>query len=60
MNEDYKNRTYDYTLINWNKPQPVLPQRVAKLTKHEAGTLNRALRMNGTTKRYVLNDKQSE
>lgn len=48
----------DYDLIDWNKPPPVLRRlvRTGRLTRQEASTLNRALRQNRTTLRWVLKE----
>lgn len=42
----------NYQLIDWAKLAPV-QARLSRLTKHEAGQLNRAFAMNQTTKRYI-------
>ena len=54
MNEDYKNPTYEYELIDWSKKRP--DERFikkSKLTEYEAETLNKGLMLNRTTLRYV-------
>jgi len=40
-------------MVNWDKPNPILPKRPILLTKFEAFNLNKQLVLNGESKRYV-------
>ena len=42
-----------YIAVNWDKPNPILPQRPMLLTKWEAFELNKQLLLNDEKKRYV-------
>ena len=42
-----------YIMVNWDKPNPILPKRPILLTKFEAFNLNKQLVLNGESKRYV-------
>ena len=42
-----------YIMVNWDKPNPILPKKPILLTKFEAFNLNKQLLLNGEKKRYV-------
>lgn len=42
-----------YIAVDWDKANPILPQRPILMTKTEAFKLNKQLLLNGEKKRYI-------
>ena len=42
-----------YIAVDWDKPNPILPQRPMLLTKWEVFELNKQILLKGEKKRYV-------
>ena len=42
-----------YIAVDWDKTNPILPQRPILMTKTEAFNLNKQLLLNGEKKRYI-------
>ena len=50
-----KDKLYTYTLVHYDQPKPILPEKKIKMTEQEAHSINRAFALNFTKKRYIKN-----
>ena len=52
-----KNNTilHTYTLVQYDKPKPILPEKQIQMTEKEAHARNQGFALNRTSKRYIKN-----
>lgn len=47
------NTLYTYTLVHYDLPKPILPEKQIKMTEREAHARNQGLALNFTKQRYL-------
>jgi len=53
MKQKNNNILYTYTLVQYDQPKPILPEKQVKMTEREAHARNQGFALNLSKQRYI-------
>jgi len=53
MKEKNNKNLYTYTLVHYDRPKPILPEKQIQMTEKEAHARNQGFALNFTKQRYI-------